>query len=43
MYRVDRNNFYKEQKKTTIYTPDIVSQFIFSIIRSMVRINQGNL
>lgn len=32
MYRVDRNNFYKEQKKATIYTPDILSQFIFSIL-----------
>ncbi len=32
MYRVDRNNFYKEQKKATVYTPDILSQFIFSIL-----------
>lgn len=32
MYRVDRNNFYKRQKKATIYTPDAVSQFIYDII-----------
>ena len=32
MYRVDRNNFYKEQKKATIYTPDLVSEFIFDLV-----------
>ena len=32
MYRVDRNNFYKQQKKATIYTPDSVSQFIYNIV-----------
>ena len=32
MYRVDRNNFYKEQKKATIYTPVGVSNFIYELI-----------
>ena len=29
MYRVDRNNFYKEPKKATIYTPAPLSNFIY--------------
>ena len=32
MYRVDRNNFYKHQKKATIFTPDYVSEFLYSLI-----------
>ncbi len=37
MYRVDRNNFYKEQKKATIYTPESVSKFIFNIISKEIK------
>lgn len=36
MYRVDRNNFYTNGKKATVYTPDAVSQFIFSVIGKKV-------
>lgn len=32
MYRVDRNNFYKNAKLSTVYTPDSVSDFLFDII-----------
>ncbi len=32
MYRVDRNNFYKRQKAATIYTPEALSKYIFSIV-----------
>ncbi len=39
MYRVDRNNFYKRTKKATIYTPALVSQFIFDIV--CVEIKKG--
>ena len=36
MYRVDRNNFYKRQKKATIQTPEAVSNFIFDIVKGKV-------
>ena len=32
MYRVDRNDFYKEQKNATVFTPTQVSEFIFDIV-----------
>lgn len=32
MYRVDRNNFYSEQKNATIYTPPGVSRFLFGLL-----------
>lgn len=32
MYRVDRNNFYKQEKKATVYTPAPVSDFIYNIV-----------
>lgn len=32
MYRIDRNNFYKEQKNATIYTPEATSRFLFSLL-----------
>lgn len=36
MYRVDRNNFYKTEKKATIYTPDKVSVFIYQITHTLI-------
>ena len=36
MYRVDRNNFYKEQKKATIYTPAGVSEFIYRLVSDKI-------
>ncbi len=33
MYRVDRNNFYADQKNATIYTPSGVSEFLFSLLQ----------
>ena len=32
MYNVERNNFYKNQKNATIYTPPSVSRFLFNIL-----------
>ena len=37
MYRVDRNNFYKTQKKATIYTPQPVSEFIFDLLSEKIK------
>ena len=37
MYRVDRNNFYAEQKNAVIYTPQPVSEFIFDIVSSKIK------
>ena len=39
MYRVDRNNFYKHQKKATIFTPDYVSEFLYSLIYKHINKN----
>lgn len=36
MYRVDRNNFYQNQKNATIHTPPTVSRFIFNIVSSRI-------
>jgi len=36
MYRVDRNNFYSEQKNSTVYTPATVSQFLFDILHERI-------
>jgi hypothetical protein len=36
VYRVDRNDFYKQQKNATIYTPAATSQFIFSIVQEHI-------
>ena len=37
MYRVDRNNFYINQKKATVYTPPSTSQFLYSILSDHIR------
>src|SRR3546814_9013584 len=43
MYRVDRNNFYQNEKKETVCTPDYVSEFLFSIIdRKRTRLNSSH-
>jgi len=34
MYRIDRNNFYNEQKSATVYTPSSVSKFLFELLAS---------
>lgn len=36
MYRVDRNNFYDRQKKSTIQTPAGVSRFLFALLRDKI-------
>lgn len=36
MYRVDRNNFYDDQKNSTVYTPKAVSNFLFKILHDKV-------
>lgn len=37
MYRVDRNNFYKHQKKATIFTPAYVSEFLYALAHKHIR------
>ncbi|AGL90272.1 Conserved Hypothetical Protein (methylase) [Strawberry lethal yellows phytoplasma (CPA) str. NZSb11] len=37
MYRVDRNNFFKNEKKSTIYTPSWVSQFLYNILSPQIQ------
>ncbi|NIZ18744.1 SAM-dependent methyltransferase [Entomospira culicis] len=37
MYRVDRNNFYKEQKNATIYTPKATSAFLFALLSPHIK------
>ena len=32
VYRVDRNNFYRNEKKATVYTPAYVSDFLYDIL-----------
>jgi len=39
MYRVDRNNFYKHEKKATIFTPDYVSEFLYSLVHKYIKKN----
>lgn len=41
MYRVDRNNFYKHEKKATIFTPDYVSEFLYALISPHIRKSKG--
>jgi len=41
MYRVDRNNFYKNEKKATIFTPDFVSEFLYDLLHVHVKKNSG--
>ena len=36
MYRVDRNNFYKDIKNATVYTPSIVSDFLYKILSPFI-------
>ena len=36
MYRVDRNNFYRDQKNATVYTPPAVSRFLFGILHDKI-------
>ena len=36
MYRVDRNNFYTNEKKATIFTPAAVSEFLYDILHTHI-------
>lgn len=36
MYRVDRNNFYANEKKATVYTPSSASAFLYSILKEHI-------
>lgn len=36
MYRVDRNNFYANEKKATVYTPSSASAFLYSILKDHI-------
>ncbi len=37
MYRVDRNNFYTNEKKATVYTPLSTSRFLYSILKDHIK------
>ncbi len=41
MYRVDRNNFYKNEKVATVFTPDYVSEFLYEILNPHIKKNNG--
>jgi len=41
MYRVDRNNFYRNEKKATIFTPDFVSEFLYDLLHSHINLDTG--
>lgn len=41
MYRVDRNNFYKNEKEATVFTPDYVSDFLYEILHSHIHKKKG--
>lgn len=41
MYRVDRNNFYRHEKKATIFTPHFVSDFLYALLHSHIRKSRG--
>jgi type I restriction-modification system DNA methylase subunit len=43
MYRVDRNNFYKNEKEATVFTPDYVSEFLFSILHEQIPKDNGTI
>ena len=36
MYNVARNNFYKNEKNSTVYTPDPVCEFLFSTLHEKI-------
>ncbi|WP_339033487.1 N-6 DNA methylase [Spiroplasma endosymbiont of Cantharis rufa] len=36
MYRIDRNNYYDESKNSTVYTPTILSDFLFKILNKEI-------
>lgn len=41
MYRVDRNNFYENEKKATIFTPNYVSEFLYDLISPYIKTKHG--
>jgi hypothetical protein len=41
LYNVSRNNFYDNQKRSTIYTPQRLSQFLFDMVKD--KIDQSGL
>lgn len=41
MYRVDRNNFYQNEKKATVFTPDYVSEFLFDLLNPYFKPEKG--
>jgi hypothetical protein len=43
MYRVDRNNFYKHEKKATIFTPAFVSEFLFDLLAPHIDTKDGTI
>ncbi len=43
MYRVDRNNFYDNQKQATVFTPDYVSEFLFDLLSNEIKPSQGTI
>lgn len=36
MYRLDRNNYHTDLKNSTVYTPEKLSEFLYSIIKTKI-------
>jgi type I restriction-modification system DNA methylase subunit len=43
MYRVDRNNFYSNEKKATVFTPEYVSEFLYNILSDHIKKTAGTI
>lgn len=43
MYRVDRNNFYLNEKRATVFTPDYVSEFLFELLNKHIPKRAGTI
>nr|CAL00075.1 hypothetical protein SPICINP17_004 [Spiroplasma citri] len=36
MYRIDRNNYFDNQKKSTVYTPNELSEYLFNLLKDKI-------
>src|SRR5467141_4252346 len=41
MYRIDRNNYFRNEKRTTVFTPDYVSQYLFRLVSPLIQKRKG--
>ena len=40
VYRVDRNNFYKNEKRSEVFTPSSVSNFLYNLVKDKIDKNK---